>query len=144
MATPFMMGLGFRVARERQCTDGSSTVRLFHFTLDDARANPALHLAPNLFAPKPRLGFSLAEQEVLEHALLGAPDDRIAELVGLSEDGLKKRWRAVFQRVAETEPELLPASVPVQSKRKLLLDALRMRLEEIRPYQAKKVPLRGK
>jgi len=55
---------------------------------------------------------------------------------------VKKRWHAIYERVADVDGELLPPSiaygVPAASRgserRRHLLNYLRQHLEEIRPY----------
>ena len=75
----------------------------------------------------------------------GHSDEEIAVLLKIGEDGLKKRWRAVYARVSASDASLIPAIAAPQLKRKLILEALRGRLEEIRPYQrrAARAPLGG-
>lgn len=135
LAKEFLVNTGFRIIRERPCPDGSPSW-LFRFTADDARANPGSGITIPILAHRPVLGFTRAEQELLEYSLLGHSDAEIARLLDLTEDGLKKRWRAVYRTVEQSEPGLCPTDAAPHFKRKLLLDALRFRLEEIRPYAA--------
>lgn len=140
----FVRGLGFRTIRETPC--GHGQVRcLNQFTLEDARAGPGFAAANYIWTVEPRLGLSLGEQELIEFALLGHSDEEIAVLLKIGEDGLKKRWRAVYSRVSASDATLIPASAAPQLKRKLILEALRGRLEEIRPYRRRAVaaPLGG-
>ena len=67
--------------------------------------------------------------------MLGHTDAEIAVLLKIGDDGLKKRWRAVYARVNASDSSLIPESAAPQIKRKLILEALRGRLEEIRPYR---------
>ena len=129
----FVSGLGFRTVRQTPC--GQGKVRyLNQFTVDDARANPGAAASNYMWTVEPKLGLSFGEQEVIEFALLGHTDAEIAVLLKIGEDGLKKRWRAVYVRVSAADSSLIPESAAPQIKRKLILEALRGRLEEIRPY----------
>ena len=130
----FARGLGLRTVRQTPC--GQGKVRyLNQFTVEDARANPGAAASNYMWTVKPKLGLSLGEQEVIEFALLGHTDAEIAVLLKIGEDGLKKRWRAVYARVSAADSSLIPESAAPQIKRKLILEALRGRLEEIRPYR---------
>jgi len=130
----FVNGLGFRTVRQTPC--GHGQVRyLNQFTVDDARAAPGLAASNYIWTIEPKLGLSLGAQELIEYALLGHTDPEIAALLEIGEEGLKKRWRAVYARVNAADSSLIPESAAPQMKRKLILEALRSRLEEIRPYR---------
>ena len=130
----FVNGLGLRTVRQTPC--GHGHVRYLHrFTIDDARAAPGLAASNYIWTIEPKLGLSLGAQELVEYALLGHSDPEIVGLLKISEDGLKKRWRALYARVSAVDSSLVPESAAPRMKRKLILEALRGRLEEIRPYQ---------
>jgi DNA-binding CsgD family transcriptional regulator len=57
--------------------------------------------------PQPRFGFTLREQEILRRAMVGNTDREIADSLGLSLIGIKKRWEAIYARV-EGFDHLLP------------------------------------
>jgi DNA-binding CsgD family transcriptional regulator len=90
-------------------------------------------------SPSPRIGFSRAEQRVLEHALLNESDAAIASALGISRDAVKKTWRNIFARVSRHASYLLPPDPVVwsdnrgQEKRRHLIEYLRIHLEELRP-----------
>jgi len=130
----FVRGFGFRAVRETPCADGGVRF-LSQFTPEDARGNPGFAAANYIWTVEPKLDLSFAEQELMELALLGGSDADIAEMLAIGEDGLKKRWRSVYARVSAAEPSLIPVKAAPQMKRKLILEALRERLEEIRPYR---------
>jgi DNA-binding CsgD family transcriptional regulator len=89
----------------------------------------------------PKLGFSPSEKETLFHALLGYSDAEIAHELHISLETVKKRWRTVFERVADrSEPEIFPHAEVSEAKRGpekrgMLLAYLDTHLEELRPYK---------
>ena len=109
-AARFFADAGLRCVREEpaaSATDAGAKVRLFCATREDAARHPGTHISVFLRARYPRLGLSAAEHELAEFALLDYPDAEIARLLRITEDGVKKRWRRVYQRVEAVEPDLL-------------------------------------
>lgn len=103
------------------------------------------HLLQPLFASNaPRLELSPAQREVLELAALGFEDARIAEALDVALDTIRKRWRAIHERVLDRMPELFSSS-PVRDagsrnravrgpeKRRTLVEFARTHPEELRP-----------
>jgi DNA-binding CsgD family transcriptional regulator len=95
--------------------------------------------APFFHAPSPTLGFSRAEQRVLERALLDQSDAAIADDLGISVDAVKQTWRRVFDRVSRVMPYIIPPGNAASDtrgceKRRHLLQYLRGHLEELRPH----------
>ena len=90
----------------------------------------------------PILGFTPAEQSTLARALLGSTDAEIAHELAVSVETIRKRWRAIFERVSDRElladPALADAPLIRLSrgpeKRRLVLQYLATHLEELRPY----------
>ncbi|MCW3098635.1 MAG: hypothetical protein JWL77_4253 [Chthonomonadaceae bacterium] len=85
---------------------------------------------------KPRLGFTLVEQELLCWAMQGRGDDEIAPYVHVSKEAIKKRWDRIFAKVEEHLPSLLPSHGDGKrgpEKRGTLLVYLRDHPEELRP-----------
>ncbi len=60
-----------------------------------------------LFTP-PRFHFTLAEQDLLEHALLGDTDEKLSGALKIALITVKKRWEAIYHRVAIVEPRFFP------------------------------------
>jgi hypothetical protein len=90
----------------------------------------------------PILGFTPAEQSTLARALLGWIDGEIANDLGVSVETIRKRWRAIFERVSDrelltdpdpTDPPLIRVSRGPE-KRRLVLQYLATHPEELRPY----------
>ena len=89
----------------------------------------------------PILGFNRSEQRLLSHALSGATDEHLAEILETSLPAVKKMWVSIYHRVEDCLPELvpdplqseLPASGRGREKRRSLLAYLREHPEELRP-----------
>ena len=92
--------------------------------------------------PKPRLGFSIAEQRLLELALMDTSDHEAAALLSLTEDAIKKRWRGIYTRLRSTAPSLLPSDSTGSTQRRALLAYIRQHIEELRPYRRPSEPTR--
>lgn len=109
---------------------------LLSYNRERALVNPALAMSLVFHRMRPRFGFSGSQQELLESALLDESDREFASKLGLTEDAVKKRWRAIYDRVAAVEPKLVAGTAAGASQRRALLGYLRQHLEEIRPYKA--------
>jgi hypothetical protein len=90
----------------------------------------------------PRFHLTAGQRLILVRALDGATDIEIAEGLKVSPDAIKKRWSAIYARVEEVMPGLLPeAAAPRESgsrgteKRRALLAYLRRRPEELRAFE---------
>lgn len=129
----FTRTMGFTEVRERPCSDGSLSW-VFRLRESEVRSRLGFALAASMVSVPPVLGFSLAEQEVLEQALLGLADPEICTYLALDENALKKRWRAIYMRLQKREPELAPDNLAPPARRRRLLDGLRSRLQELRPW----------
>lgn len=100
----------------------------------------------SLFAYKaPRLAFSRSEQQLLIAAMRGKTDEELSNSLCISLSAVKKRWRAIYARVTEQLPELIPHqlfedTLPLdrgKEKRRPLLAYLREHPEELRPISRK-------
>jgi hypothetical protein len=94
-----------------------------------------------LFYPvPPRIHFSVAEQKLLELALLNESDLEISEGLGVSLDAVKKTWRRAYQRAARSAPHLLGSGEEIDGnsrgveKRRHLLEYVRIHPEELRAH----------
>jgi hypothetical protein len=113
--------------------ENGAEVFLLKYTAERALANPAYAMSLVFNCPLPRFGFSLPQQELLESALLDRPDREFAASHGLSDDAVKKRWRAIYDRVVLIDPHLVETAVSGPNQRRMLLGYLRQHLEELRP-----------
>ncbi len=97
-------------------------------------------LAATLFNyEKPVLGLRDTEKELLAAALRGGTDEDLADRLHLSQASIKKRWHSLFDRVAETRPDLLPKMGDESisrgpQKRHHILFYVRSHPSEVRPF----------
>jgi len=123
----------------------SSRPWLVGLTREEAQAHPGSYLASLFFSGRPRFHFSHAQQELLRHALIGETSDDLASSLSLSPWTVKKRWHAIYTRVARVDPELLPPTIgegPTAhargtERRRRLLNYLRQHPEELRPSRGR-------
>jgi len=85
-------------------------------------------------SPPPIFGFSRAEQRLLECALLDQTDQEVAEVLQVTPDAIKKRWRSINAKVSDREPAALSGVTSAIGRRRAILGRIRPRLEELRPY----------
>jgi hypothetical protein len=114
---------------------------LFVCSKEDALSVPASLPAILYSGRDPVLELHDHDQELLRAALKGLTDQEQAHELGLGLPAVKKRWAAIFQRIATVKPDLLPGieeDVDRQSrgkqKRHHLVEYLRAHPEELRPY----------
>ena len=102
-------------------------------------------LAPVFAHTPPRLSFSPAQRRLLRLALTGMTDADLSEHLGLALPTIKSAWRAIYERVAMSDPgvisEALLREAPVsrgspairgREKRRRLLEYLHRHPEELR------------
>lgn len=93
----------------------------------------------------PRFGFNRSEQRLLSSGLAGGTDLEIADKLGISLVAVRKRWRAIYERVGRVAPELVPNPFPGdagigergRAKKQRLLAYVREHPEELRPFSPK-------
>jgi hypothetical protein len=120
-------------------------------TKKEALDHPGSYLASLFVYTEPRFQFSRSQRTLLEHALLGETCEAIATSLSLSPWTVKKRWRAIYDRIAEIDANLLPPSIAYGAhalsrgaeRRRQLLNYLRQHVEELRPFKRQQKP-RGK
>jgi len=89
----------------------------------------------------PRFAFNRSEQRLLSSGLAGGTDQEIADKLGISLPTVRKRWRAIYERVELIAPELVPNSISGdgtsgergKAKKQRLLAYVRDHPEELRP-----------
>ena len=84
---------------------------LVGLTKGEALAHPGSHLAGSFVYTRPRFHFTSAEQALLQRALMGETGEELAKSLCLSPWTVKKRWQAIYERVATVDSELLPPPV---------------------------------
>jgi DNA-binding CsgD family transcriptional regulator len=142
---------GARLRREYSCyfrsqgiqsPDASLRPRLVGLTKEEARANPGSLLSSLFVHTPPKFRFSDSEQLLLQHAMMGETTEELAASLFVSLSTVKKRWRAIYERVADIDSQLLgnPAADGPNRKsrgaehRRHLLYYLRQHPEELRPF----------
>jgi DNA-binding CsgD family transcriptional regulator len=116
---------------------------LVGLTKEEALANPGSHLSSLFVYTPPRFHFNPSEQALLHHALLGKTSEDLAALLFISPWTVKKRWHAIYDRVADVDGDLLPSPIAYgvhassrgAERRRQLLNYLRQHLEELRPFE---------
>jgi hypothetical protein len=75
---------------------------------------------------------------------MGETCEELAKSLSISPWTVKKRWHAIYDRVADVDRKLLPPPIAYgphatsrgPERRRRLLNYLRQHLEEVRPYEA--------
>jgi DNA-binding CsgD family transcriptional regulator len=117
---------------------------LVGLTKKEALANPGSSVADLFIYTPPRFLFSRSQRILLQHALRGETCETLADSLSVSRWTVKKRWHAIYDRVADVDSELLPSPIadgPASSsrgteRRRHLLNYLRQHLEELRPFKS--------
>ncbi len=125
-------GTGMRKLRERSASTGEPTW-LYQVTRDDALKEPAMWPFWAMLPAEPKFGFTRQQQAVLERALLDHSDREIMQELELTEDSLKKRWRAIYRTARRVEPAFTVHQSGADLRRDLL-SRLRYNPTELRPY----------
>lgn len=129
----FQLQIGFRVHQATMLPDGKFA-QLLRITREEAVEAWPTFPGSIMVCPRPRFGFTRAEQKLLEMALLDCSDRDAATELHLSADAVKKRWRSIYAKISRVEPAILPAELTGADQRRALLKALRNSLQEIRPF----------
>src|SRR4030095_16460874 len=117
---------------------------LVGLTKKDSFTHPGSTIAGLFINTPPRLCFNRSQRVLLRHALMGETCEQLAASLSLSTWTVKKRWHAIYDRVADVDGELLPPQVadgPYATsrgaeRRRHLLNYLRQHPEELRPFKA--------
>lgn len=129
--------------------ESSRRPRLVGLRRDEAVAHLGTHLAGLFVYTSPRFRFNRSEQALLRHALLGETSDGLAASLFVSHSTVKKRWQAIYEKVADVDPELLGGIIGNgidgakrgAEHRRHLLYYLRQHPEELRPFDSKKAAI---
>jgi DNA-binding CsgD family transcriptional regulator len=117
---------------------------LVGLTKEEAFSDPGSDVASLFIYIPPRFNFTRAQRVLLRHALRGETCEALAASLAVSPWTVKKRWRTIYERVADVDSELLPlpiadglhASSRGAERRRHLLNYLRQHPEELRPFKA--------
>lgn len=121
---------------------GGGPSAVYGITRDDALSAPATGISKVLlYYTAPELRLSLRQQDVAILALDGMTDAAIAEALGISRDGVRQHWRAIFDRIETFMPGFFSdpgaGSAPDTrggEKRRQTLRYLDARPQELRPF----------
>jgi hypothetical protein len=116
---------------------------LVGLTKEEALAHPGGNIAGLFVYTAPRFHFSRSERLLLQHALMGETCETLAASLSISPWTVKKRWHAIYDRVADVDGELLPPQIAYAAhassrgaeRRRHLLNYLRQHREELRPFE---------
>jgi hypothetical protein len=129
--------------RKNRIPEPTSSQRpyLLGLTKKEAFRHPGSNIAGLFIYTAPRFRFNLSQRVLLQHALMGETCEQLAASLSLSTWTVKKRWHAIYDRVADVDSALLPSPIAYgvrvlsrgAERRRQLLNYLRQHLEELRP-----------
>ena len=156
-ALQWMLNAGARIRRHcSNCFRNSPVFRpafsqrpcLVGLTREEAFAYPGSSVSSLFIYTPPRFRFSRSQRVLLRHALMGKTCQQVASSLSISPWTVKKRWHAIYDRVADVDSNLLPPPIAYGShalsrgieRRRHLLNYLRQHLEELCPFEASHRP----
>jgi hypothetical protein len=112
----------------------------------EALAHPGSNIAGLFVYTAPCFYFNHSQRSLLQRALMGQTCERLATSLSISPWTVKKRWHAIYDRVADVDGELLSPQIAYGAhvslrgaeRRRHLLKYLRQHLEELRPCKPPK------
>jgi DNA-binding CsgD family transcriptional regulator len=112
---------------------------LLGLTRDEAREREGGVMSYFFVYSPPRFGFTPEQQKMLRlcRRLPEASDEALAQALGESPTTVKNWWRAIYGRMMDTDPDLLPvreSGARGLEKKRRVLHYLREHPEELRPY----------
>jgi hypothetical protein len=128
-----LSGMGIRIVAEEVLRNGANS-RLFSINRREALERPVTWPHSGMLSDRPVLGFTRAQRQLLELALLDVSDAEAAKELCLAEDALKKRWRSIYRIVTALEPHVFEGVSSPAMRRRALMRRLRHNLCELRPY----------
>jgi hypothetical protein len=137
----------WRVASAFDRCDEESTRRwggdraLMILTSEEALAVPGNLAQPLFHYQEPVLGLHHVDQHLLQAALGDLTDEELAQKLSTHVSTVKKRWMAIFERIARVRPDFFPEtsrdgndSRRGRQKRHRVLAYVREHPEELRPF----------
>jgi hypothetical protein len=134
MIQVYQQRFGYQVQMERRLAGGACAKLLRHTREEAANSWPNSFFSAAMLSPAPVLGFTRAEQKLLELALLDCSDREAALELNLTPEAIKKRWRSIYAKISRTDPSLLRSGLAGADQRRAVLQYLRNNLQELRPY----------
>lgn len=118
---------------------------VYGISRDDALGEPATGISKVLlYYTPPEIKLNLRQQEIVLLALEDMTDVEIAERLGISRDGVRQHWRAIYDRLEDVKPgfyEHLETEAGKtrrgSEKRRQTLSFLGSRPQELRPYRTR-------
>ena len=119
---------------------------VYGMSRDNIVSLPATQVAKVLFVySRPIFSLIPREQQVVSLALDGLTDLEIGAALGMSRDGVRNRWRAIYDQIETVAPETFGLDDSRRGevsrgaeKRRRVLALLKDRPEELRPYTLKR------
>jgi DNA-binding CsgD family transcriptional regulator len=144
-AAAYLQSGGYRLLHDFSARAGSGHLRpdcrarMLRLTNTDLPPG-AMSLAMQMFdPPRATLGLTSAEQRVVLRALDGAPDQAIADAIGLSRETVRSNWRSIYRRLGSVLPEIAQANGDGEGsrgaeRRRAAIEYLRQNMHELRPW----------
>ena len=110
------------------------------YTVDDFRRRPSSVPVARMFMfREPILDFTDNQKMVLDLAVEGYSDKEIAEILGLSANAVRMRWRGIYEKMQAVLPDIFTdvednGAGRGQEKRRMAIHYVRDHPEEIRPH----------
>ncbi|MEM9248895.1 MAG: LuxR C-terminal-related transcriptional regulator [Pseudomonadota bacterium] len=127
--------------------DGLGPRAVYGLTREDAAGLAPTQIAKVPFAfTRPTLSLIPREQQILSLALEGLTDQEIGEHLGISRDGVRNRWRSLYDHIETVAPATFgpdesrrgQEAARGAEKRRRVLALVKDRPEELRPYTLKR------
>ena len=141
-------GCGYLDFMDQKAQEVIVNPHVFGLTRELAAGQIGSWVASLFIYQPPRFGFRPSEQRLLLAAHGGGTDEELSDELKISLSAVKKTWRAIYDRIAERRPDLVPGA-PLRApwarergkeKKQRLIAYLREHPEELRPVSRKLLP----
>lgn len=124
----------------QECVPPAKRPFLMGLTREEAHRREGSVMSHYFIYTPPRFGFTPEQQKMLRlcHRLPEASDEALAQALGEPPATVKNRWRAIYGRMMDADPDLLPvreSRARGLEKKRRVLQYLREHPEELRPYK---------